>query len=152
MKQGPAQLDFTPEDLKRFNLVEQFRQKLEKILSKTQSTPSELDSRRTLMCSDYFSLMLFALYNPVVKTMRGLCASTGMEKVRKLVSSHEVSLGSFSEAQAVFNPDILRQVLKNLAPKINGGFGDERLKKMLEGIIAVDGSLFDALPRMPWAV
>ena len=72
-----------------------------------------------------------AIYRKIPDTVRvrGLCASTGMEKIRKLVSSHEVSLGSFSEAQAVFNPDILRQVLKNLAPKINGGFGDEPFEK-----------------------
>lgn len=146
------ELKFSEEDLKRFNLVEVFRLELEKVLKKTEPSRSELDPRRKLACSDYFSLMLFALYNPVVKTMRGLCASTRMEKVRRIVSRNEVSLGSFSEAQTIFEPEILRKVLKNVSSKVNGNFGDKRLKKMLEEIVAVDGSLFDALPRMTWAV
>jgi hypothetical protein len=44
------------------------------------------------------------LLNPVVDSMRGLCAASKLGRVQQEICSRPVSLGSFSEAQAVFDP------------------------------------------------
>ena len=72
-------------DLKGFKLIKRFR----KILKKTKSTsplhPSELDPRRHLSQNDYYSLFLFTYLNPVLKSMRGLCAASEIQKVKEKV-------------------------------------------------------------------
>ena len=45
--------------------------------------PSELDPRRKLSQNDYFSLFLLSYLNPVLKTMRGLCAASKLGKVKE---------------------------------------------------------------------
>jgi hypothetical protein len=59
-----------------------------------------------LLEEDDFSLMLFGLLNPVIDSMRGLCAARHLERVQKEVSGKKVGPGSFSEARSVFNPEI----------------------------------------------
>ena len=66
------------------------------------------DPRRKLGQKDYLSLLLFGLFNPVVDSMRGLCAASRLQRVQQEICSAEVSLGSFSEAQAVVDPAAAR--------------------------------------------
>jgi hypothetical protein len=96
--------------------------------------------------------MLFGLFNPVVDSMRGLCSVSRLKRVQKEVSGRRVSLGSFSEAQSVFDPEILRQVFLDLSGEIQSHWGDARLKPLAERLKLVDGSLLPALPRMHWAL
>jgi hypothetical protein len=65
-----------------------------------------------------------------------------------------VSLGSFSEAQHIFDPELLRGVFKDLSARIafKPKAVDTRLEVFVERMVAADGSLFDALPRMVWAM
>src|SRR5207249_5968560 len=100
-----------------------------------------------------FSLLLFGLFNPVVRTMRGLCEATKLGRVQRQISSAYVSLGSFSEAQAVFALEVLEEVIKEL------GSEAARRGQTLSGIkpaqwqaLIIDSSLFRALPRMAWAL
>ena len=51
------------------------------------------DPRRQLGQGDYLSLLLFGLFNPVVESMRGLCAASGLRRVQKEVCGQPVSLG-----------------------------------------------------------
>jgi hypothetical protein len=62
-------------------------------------------------------------------------------------------LGSFSEAQAVFAPEVLEEVLKELGAEV------ARRGQTLSGIkptqwqaLIIDSTLFRALPRMAWAL
>ena len=147
-KNNPVKL----KDLKGFKLIKRFR----KILKKTKSTsplhPSELDPRRKLSQNDYFSLFLFTYLNPVLKSMRGLCAASKIEKVKEKVSSNEVSLGSFSEAQNIFDPELLLSVIQTLSAQFQPTFGDKRILEICKEFVAVDGTLLRALPRMSWAL
>ena len=95
----------------------------------------------------------FGLFNPVVRTMRGLCEATKLGRVQREISKAYVSLGSFSEAQAVFAPEVLEEVLKELGAEV------ARRGQTLSGIkpaqwqaLIIDSSLFRALPRMAWAL
>lgn len=140
-------------DLSRWKLVEDFRARLARACEQRGKGRSESDPRRRLLRADYFSLLLFGLFNPVVGTMRGLGAASKLGRVQREISTTSVSLGSFSEAQAVFAPEGLEEVLKEL-----GGEAARR-GQTLNGIkpaqwqaLIIDSSLFRALPRMAWAL
>jgi len=107
---------------------------------------------RLLLEEDYFSLMLFGLFNPVLDSMRGLCAASHLKRVQEDVCSRPVSLGSFSEAQGVFDPELLKQVFLGLAGEIPTSWGDARLAHLADKLKLVDGTLLPALPRMHWAL
>jgi hypothetical protein len=98
------------------------------------------------------SLVLFGLFNPVVDSMRGLCAATQLHRVQEEICSHPVSLGSFSEAQAVVEPGLLQKVFEELAAEEQEFHGDPRLKRYRDQLLAMDGTLWAALPRMAWAI
>ena len=139
-------------DLKGFQMIKRFRQILKKTPATSPPHPTESDPRRTLSRNDYFSLFLFAYLNPVLKSMRSLCTASHLEKIQKKVCSHPVSLGSFSEAQQAFDPQLLLAVIRTLSGQFQPTFGDPRLHQVCKELVAVDGTLIRALPRMAWAL
>jgi len=140
-------------DLSRWKLIEDFRARLAEAVERVAMPHSESDPRRKLLSADYFSLLLFGLFNPVVRTMRGLCEATKLGRVQRQISSAYVSLGSFSEAQAVFAPEVLEEVIKELgAEAARRGHTLSGIKPAQWQALIVDSSLFRALPRMAWAL
>src|SRR5438105_10621212 len=103
------------EELSRWRLIEEFEWRLEKAAAMGKEPRTFADPRRHLGQSDYLSLLLFGLFNPVVDSMRGLCAASELGRVQQGICSHRVSLGSFSEAQAVVDPALLQKVFGELA-------------------------------------
>lgn len=148
----PEEIKFSEEDLERWSLVRDFQKQLAPLLKKRVPTKTETDPRRTLSIDDYFSLVLFAMFNPVIDTMRGLCYATTLEKVQRDVCSGPVSLASFSEAQHVYDPELLRNVMQQISLQAQPNFGDVRLKDLGKELAAVDGTLIPALSRMSWAL
>lgn len=138
--------------LKCWNLLSRFRRILEKKLANHPLSKTELDPKRKLGCLDYFSSMLFSMFNPVIDSMRGFCRASKLEKVQKKVCSRKVSLGAFSEAQSAFDPKLLEQVLEEISSHVDLGQVDERLQKLPKEVTAIDGTLIPALPRMAWAL
>lgn len=138
-----------PRDLQRWRLIERFQAVLaEEVQKRGGPTGTWADPRRQLPLEDYLSLFLFGLFNPVVETMRGLCEASELERVQREVCGRPVSLGSFSEAQAVVDPELLKAVLQRLAAEADtpelarGCTGLERI---------IDSSVWRVLPRMTWA-
>ncbi len=140
------------EELQGFKLIEKFRKILLSTSSQDSPHPSELDPKRKLAQNDYFSLFLFTYLNPILKNMRGLCEATKLDKIQETVSSNSVSLGSFSEAQCVFNPKLLLSVIQTLSKQFQPTFGDKRFQAVCKELVAVDGTLIRALPHMSWAL
>ena len=152
-RKGVAVEALSERDLSRWKLVEDFQARLAEASERVRMPGSESDPRRKLLSADYFSLLLFGLFNPVVRTMRGLCEATKLGRVQREISNAYVSLGSFSEAQAVFAPEVLEEVLKKLGAEV------ARRGQTLSGIkpaqwqsLIIDSTLFRALPRMAWAL
>jgi len=141
--------------LSSWKLLDDFRRRLAKV---RESQPGrERETRpggpeRLLLEEDYFSLMLFGLLNPVIDSMRGLCAASHLKRVQNDVCGRKVSLGSFSEAQGVFDPELLRQVFLDLSGEVPVSWGDARLAHLADRLKLVDGTLLPALPRMHWAL
>ncbi len=148
----PEEIKFSEKDLARWNLVRDFQKRLAPLLKKRAPTKTETDPRRTLSIDGYFSLVLFAMFNPVIDTMRGLCYATTLAKVQRDVCSGPVSLGSFSEAQHLYDPELLRNLMQQISLQAEPNFGDARLKELGKELAAVDGTLIPALSRMSWAL
>jgi hypothetical protein len=106
--------EMTAQDLRHWKLLDHFQDVLAWVLAKTRLPKTFSDPRRELDCRSYLSLFLFGLFNPVVQSMRALCAITALEKVQQQVGCRKVSLGSFSETQRVLDPDLLKRVFEKL--------------------------------------
>lgn len=138
-------------DLQHWNLLVAFRRALERSQVLAAQERSWLDPSRRCQYAEYLSLFLFGLFNPVLQTMRGLCAATHLPRVQREVSGGRVSLGSFSEAQHLVDPAWLEQVFGELVaqlpvPPTAAG------RRLEPAWLARDSSLFAALPRMSWAL
>jgi hypothetical protein len=72
------------------------------------------DPKRRLEMGEYLGLFLFGQLNPVVDSMQDLCAASQFRRVQEQVCGSAVSLGSFSEAQALVEPQLLERVFENL--------------------------------------
>lgn len=140
------------EQLHNWKLLERFRQEVLPLLDAQPLTLTEQDQRRTLFAEDYFCAYLFALLNPVVRSMRALCHASHCQKMRQVCSS-PLSAASFSAAQHLFAPRVLDQVVRSLAKQALGHHqgGDTRVRQALKALTAVDGTLLRAVPRMAWA-
>lgn len=106
---------------------------------------------RTLFYDQYVALLLMYFCNPALESLRALQQATGWEKTRQKLGIERASLGSLSEAARVFDAELLRPIIQELAAQavpLSAGREAEALK----GLTAVDGSIFPALSRMAWAL
>jgi len=140
----------TEKDLRNWDLLQVFEEAVERVFSKAALHPTFWDPVRALSYRPYLSLFLFGLFNPVVESMRGLCAVTQLQRVQEEVCGGPVSPASFSEMQHLLDPELLRQVFGAVMKETAGNpKADARLVHL--NLIAQDGSLWSALPRMAWA-
>ena len=146
--ESTSDLQITEKELRRWRLIEDFRLRLAQAVREHPLHRSWADPDRLLSYDDYLSLFLFGLLNPVVRTMRGLCAASGLKRVQAEVCSRRVSLGSFSEAQRLLDPALLQPVFSQLAQQVQAKTpGPAGRQWHIQ-----DSSLFNALPRMYWAL
>lgn len=137
-------------DLHNWRLIERFQGVLKDLLPEQALHPSFADPERQLKLFSYLSLFLFGLFNPCVRTLRGLNQASHLRRVQEEVCQRSVSLGSFSEAQHLLEPALLEQVFEQLSQKLPHQSQDARLGQW--EWLGRDGSLFRALPRMSWAL
>jgi hypothetical protein len=106
---------------------------------------------RQLYFDQYASLLLLYFFSPTLTSLRGLQQLTDAAKIQQATGCSRLSLGSLSESVSVFDPELLRPILADLAhkavPVVTG-----REAEALRGLTAVDGTFFRALPRMVWAL
>ena len=130
------------------------------MLSRLANAGTERDKARNrrLHYSQYAGLILLGLFNPLLQSSRALVAASGLRNVRKLTGGRQVSLGSFSEASSVFDPQLLgglvgelrtqweRQTARRLflTARKSGAVSNE----LLERLVAVDASVLSALPQL----
>jgi hypothetical protein len=106
---------------------------------------------RRLFYDQYVTLLLMYFCNPALESLRALQQATGWEKTRQRLGIERTALGSLSEAARVFDAELLRPIVQELAGQavpLSAGREAEALK----GLTAVDGSIFPALSRMAWAL
>lgn len=126
---------------------------LRRLLKQIHRAGTERDraGNRRFFYDHYLSLLLLYFINPSLTSLRSLQNASNWEKVRKRLGIPRVSLGSLSESVRLFDPALVRPILKELAelarPHLQG-----REAEALATLTAVDGSVFSALPRMAWAL
>jgi len=146
-----TELALNERDLRQWDLLASFRRALAQSVAGRELAPSWSHPRRKCLYADYLSLFLFGLFNPVLKSMRALCAASQLPRVQREVSGRNLSLGSFSEAQHLCDPAVLEQLLADLVDQVPGPPPGE-VRQAWQQWFARDSSLFAALPRMSWAL
>jgi hypothetical protein len=152
MRMARPACKFTQAQLRNWKLVEHFRSVLLPRLEALPKTRTERDPRRKLAADTYFSLFLLGMFNTTVTSMRGLVAATRFKKI-KSICPHKIAPSSFSEAQHLFSPEVLAEVIRDLAAQAKGmvEFGNREVRQAVETLTAVDGTVLRALNRMSWA-
>ncbi|GIW92446.1 MAG: hypothetical protein KatS3mg110_0487 [Pirellulaceae bacterium] len=141
--------DIRPGDIQGLKYFKQLMPLLERLHA--VGTERDKSGNRKLHYDQYVMLILLFLFNPVIDSLRGLQRAAGLTKVQKALGIIPVSLGSLSEAPNVFDPELLHQMIPELASRampITQG----REAEALAGLTAVDGTILRALPRMAWAI
>jgi hypothetical protein len=107
---------------------------------------------RQLHYDQYLCFILFYFFNPTLSGVRSIQKASQLEKVQNVLGVKSTSLGSFSEAGNVFDYTLLPPRVKALAQKALPQEIDPRLKDLEKTLVAFDGSLLPALPKMIWAL
>lgn len=135
--------------LKAVRLIKPLRRLLKVIHS--VGTDRDRAGNRKFFCDHYLSLLLLYFVNPSLDSLRALQNASNWKTVQKKMGIPRVSLGSLSESARVFDPSLVRPVLKEMAdlarPHLKG-----REAEALGNLTAVDGSIFSAVSRMTWAL
>lgn len=106
------------------------------------------DPKRELHYDELCAWMLLYFFTPILTSMRGLQQASMLEQVRRRMNLPRFSLGSFSEAMAIFDPSLLEPIMAQINGRLEDIAHDQRLHDLGLRPVAVDGTLLHALPRM----
>jgi hypothetical protein len=125
-----------------------------KLVAHLHNTATERDraGNRQWHMDQHIALLLLFMFNPICDSLRALQRASQLEKVQRLLGVPRASLGSLSEANRVFDADLLRGLIGELASQLKPLPHDPRLSDLGAILTLVDGTLLDALPKMAWAL
>jgi hypothetical protein len=111
-------------------------------------TARDRAGNRQLFYDQYVGLLLLYFFNPTLTSLNALRQATDLDSVQRWLGlPKRVSIGSLSEAAGVFDPDLLRGLLVELAGQVAPtATPDDR--DALRHLTAVDGTLLPVLPRL----
>src|SRR4051812_43823299 len=80
------------------------------LMARLHEVGTERDSagNRRLFFDDYAKLTLLYLLNPLIDSVRMLQRASALPEVARALGVRRFSMGSFSEASAVFDPEALK--------------------------------------------
>ncbi|MBF0569143.1 MAG: IS4 family transposase, partial [Nitrospirae bacterium] len=125
-------------------------QVIEPILEKLRGSNEHFN--RELHYDKYILMYLLYYFNPIIDSLRGLTEVSKFEKIQKALGIKRYSLSSLSEAGYVFDSKLLEPVVGELAGQALKLETDNRLKSIEQAIVAVDGTIIHALPKILWAL
>ena len=113
-------------------------------------TERDRAGNRQLHMDQYCALILLFLFNPCLRSLRALQQASQLRNVQRKLKVPRASLGSFSEATEVFDPQRLRQIIGELAEQVQPihNVADKHLDQLLT---AVDGSVVKTLSTIAQA-
>jgi hypothetical protein len=103
---------------------------------------------RQLHYDQYVKLMLVCLSTPLIDSVAALQRAAEMPRVAGKLGVTRFSRASFSEAPAVFDPSMLREVIRELMGELRPLPQDPRLSDLHHLLTLVDGTLLAALPKL----
>ena len=124
--------------------------KLLRLLDRLHDTATARDRahNRSLHYDQYVALQLIFFFNPIVTSMRGLVQASSLRKVQRLLGVAPTSLGSFSEAGAVFDAQLLKPLIAQLGAQLKPLKHDPRLDDLPGRLTVVDGTDLSALAHL----
>jgi hypothetical protein len=122
------------------------------LLDRLHDVGCERDSagNRDLFFNDYCKLMLVYIWNPLIGSLRRLQEAASLQTVAKALGIKRFSLGSFSEAPRVFDPEQLKPVIEELAGELRplADGKDPRLADLKHTLTLVDGTVLPAIAHL----
>jgi len=103
---------------------------------------------RQLHFDKYCMLVLLYMFNPTVTSLRAMVQASELERVQKKLGCKRTSLGAFSEASRLFDPEPLKEIIAELGLQAAPVGRDKRLSQINQTITLVDGSIVSALPDL----
>ena len=115
-------------------------------------TDRDKAGNRQFFFDQYAGLLLLSFFNPTLTSLKALQKATDLENVRRWLGlKKSVSTGSLSEAARVFDPELLRGLLLDLAAQVAPTALPED-REALRHLTAVDGTLLPVLPKLAHAL
>jgi hypothetical protein len=121
-------------------------------------TERERARNRQLFYDQYTTLLLLYFFTPTVTSVRGIQQMSELRKVQQRWGVPCTGLSTLSEAATVFDAALLQDVIRELALRAwaqgaqGKEVGSDRAQQLLRDLVAIDGSLLPAVPRLVWAV
>ena len=110
------------------------------------------DPKRELHYDEYCAWLLLYFFTPVLDSMRGLQQASDIKTLRKRMKLPRFSLGSFSEASGLFDPELLAPIMEEIGEALEDIEPNKHLVNLGQRPVAVDGTLIHAMPKMLWAL
>jgi hypothetical protein len=143
---GKSKLTFDEKDLTGFKFLRVILPMLGRLHQ--QGCARDKAHNRSLFFDNYAALVLLYFFNPIVKSMGGIVQASTLEKVQKELGVSPTSKASFSEAPAVFEADLLQEIVSELASQVSVMTHDGRLDEVPGTITLVDGTEVAALAKL----
>jgi len=132
-----------------------------------QIAPTWNHGNREFTIQDYLGFMLLALYVPTTDALRGLCKASELEEFKERYGCPRMNLASVSKAQAHVPEELLLPIIERLSAEVQtqarqaaqdgkkrnpGMDGPDAAQLGKFALRVVDSSVFEALPKMSWAL
>lgn len=151
---GEAAGDIVGIDPKQLRGIKPLRELLP-LLASLREVGCERDraGNRELHFDQYVTLVLLMLLNPLIDSVRALQHAASVEEVSRRLGVKRFSLGSFSESVRCFDPERLKEVVRQLCGELsalNPVGRDGRLKDLAglgHALTAVDGTVLDSIAK-----
>jgi hypothetical protein len=146
---SPQSVAVPAQDLQGFKYLNEVLPLLRRLHA--SGTAPDKAGNRQFFADHYAALLLLYFFNPVLTSRNALLQAARLDKVQAFCGGRAVSAGSFTEAQHLFDPALLQELVTELARRVP----DAQIPQdwdCLKNLTAVDGSLLPALPRMAWAL
>jgi transposase len=95
---------------------------------------------------------LLCFFNPQVKGLRSVEDIFDLPEIQARYGMGRLPKSTVADAQAVFDPHLLRPILDSLIEKAGIQLHDTRLDVITRKLLAVDGSFFAVASRIAWAL
>src|SRR5437867_13071409 len=137
--------DFSARALKGFQYLDRLLPLVERLHD--LGCTRDRAGNRQLHFDQYCMLVLLALFNPVVRSLRAIQQASTLRKVQKRLGCPRTSLGALSEAVDVFDPARLVAIIGELLEEVSRtrSIGRDAIPQVLT---AVDGSVVRTLANL----
>jgi hypothetical protein len=103
---------------------------------------------RLLHFDGYCKLVLLHIWNPLLESVPDLQRVVGLPQVAKALGVKRFSAGSFSESVRVFEPELLKPIIAELAGQLPAFPLDKRLDDLQHVLTLTDGTVLPAIARL----